>query len=190
MAVFFYFCFFPGQLEIKSESKMKRVAIFGNTGAGKSTLSRYLAQRTGLSLVTLDLIEYRPGGAPVPHEEYLRAHAEVLDQDAWIIDGFGSVPSARQRFDAADTLVYLDLPLSVHAWWVTKRFFKGLFRNPEGWPEGSPMWKSTLRSYRTIWLCHKKLTPRYRRMVDEYQNQKTVFHLRSRKEISRFMKLV
>ena len=169
---------------------MKKVAIFGNTGAGKSTLSRHLAEKTGLPLVTLDLIEYRPGGEPVPHEEFLKAHADVLEQDAWIIDGFGSVPSAWQRFDAADTLVYLDLPLSVHAWWVTKRLFKGLFRNPEGWPEGSPMWKSTIRSYRTIWLCHKKLTPRYRRLVEENRDRKTVFHLRSAREIKRFVELV
>ncbi|NOD95235.1 adenylate kinase [Ruegeria sp. HKCCD4884] len=169
---------------------MQKVAIFGNTGAGKSTLSRYLAQKTGLPLVTLDLIEYSPGGAPVPHEEYLSAHAGVLEQDTWIIDGFGSVPSAWQRFEAADTLVYLDLPLAVHAWWVTKRFFKGLLRTPEGWPEGSPMWKSTVRSYRTIWLCHQKLTPRYRKAVDEYKTKKTVFHLRSPGDIRRFMELV
>ena len=168
---------------------MKKIAIFGNTGAGKSTLSRYLAQRTGLPLITLDMIEFRPGGEPVSKEEYLSVHAEVLEQSEWIIDGFGDVASAWQRFEAADTLVYLDLPLPVHAWWVTKRFFKGLLRNPEGWPEGSPLWKSTLRSYRTIWLCHKKLTPRYRSVVDECQSKKTVFHLRSPKEIRRFMKL-
>ena len=166
---------------------MKKVAVFGNTGAGKSTLSRILAERTGLPLVALDMIEYRPGGEPVPREEYLRAHAEILEQDAWVIDGFGCVPSAWKRFEAADTLVHIDLPLYVHAWWVTKRFFKGLFKTPEGWPEGSPMWRSTMRSYRTIWLCHQKLTPRYRKMVDDYQDSKTVFHLRSPQEIRRFV---
>ena len=169
---------------------MKKVAVFGNTGAGKSTLSRNLAQKTGLPLVTLDMIEYRPGGEPVPHEEYLRAHADIIVQDAWVIDGFGCVPSAWQRFKTADTLVYLDLPLYVHAWWVTKRFFKGLFKNPEGWPEGSPLWKSTMKSYRNMWLCHQKLTPRYRKMVDEYQDSKTVFHLRSPQEIRRFLAMV
>ena len=39
---------------------------------------------------------------------------------------------------------------------------KGLFRNPPGWPENSPLWASTLDSYRVIWLCHRRLTPRYR----------------------------
>ena len=50
--------------------EMTRVAIFGNTGAGKSTLARKLAAVTGLPLYPLDLIQWRVGDAPVPHEEY------------------------------------------------------------------------------------------------------------------------
>ena len=63
---------------------------------------------------------------------------------AWIIDGFGCRKSAWERFAAADTLVYIDLPLVTHAWWVTKRLFRGLWVTPEGWPEGSRILRSTL----------------------------------------------
>ena len=59
----------------------------------------------------------------------------------------------------ADTLVYVDLPLATHYWWVTKRLIKGLFATPEGWPDNSPMWSSTMDSYRVIWRCHRRLTP-------------------------------
>jgi adenylate kinase family enzyme len=48
---------------------VKRVAIFGNAGAGKSTLARRLAELTGLPLHPLDLIAFRPGGGAVPHED-------------------------------------------------------------------------------------------------------------------------
>ena len=41
---------------------MKKVAVFGNAGGGKSTLSKRLAELTGLPLVVLDLIQYKPGG--------------------------------------------------------------------------------------------------------------------------------
>jgi len=57
---------------------MKRVAIFGNTGAGKSTLAKHLAELTRLPLYPIDIIQYRAGGGKVPHEEYLKAHAELL----------------------------------------------------------------------------------------------------------------
>ena len=33
---------------------MKKVAVFGNAGGGKSTLSKSLAEMTGLPLVALD----------------------------------------------------------------------------------------------------------------------------------------
>jgi len=166
---------------------MKRVAVFGNSGAGKSTLARRLAGLTGLPLYPLDLIQFRPGGEPVPHDEYLKAHAEILSRESWIIDGYGDTPSAWERFAAADTLIHLDLPLATHFWWVTKRFLKGAFVSPEGWPEGSPMWSSTLNSYRVIGLCHRHLTPKYRQLIADEAARKRVHHLRSPAEIRRFL---
>ena len=138
---------------------MKRVAVFGNAGGGKSTLAKRLADLTRLPLYPLDMIQYRDGGGEVPQEEYLKAHADLLRRDEWIIDGFGSVASAWERFSKADTLVYVDLSLITHHWWVTKRLIKGLFIAPEGWPKNSPMWRSAMSSYRVLWLCHLRLTP-------------------------------
>jgi adenylate kinase family enzyme len=98
---------------------MKRVAVFGNAGGGKSTLAKRLAAVTRLPLYVVDTMQWGPGGAEVPHEEYLRAHADLLRQEKWIIDGFGCVASAWERFSRADALVYIDLPLVTHYWWVT-----------------------------------------------------------------------
>jgi adenylate kinase family enzyme len=162
---------------------MKRVAVFGNTGGGKSTLARRLAELTRLPLYPLDLIQYRIGGDPVPEEEYLKTHAELLRQEEWIIDGYGSAASAWERFTVADTLVYIDLPLRTHYWWVTKRLIEGLFVNPEGWPERSPIWSSTINCYKVVWSCHRGLTPSYRRLVVEAAASKRVCHLKSRAEM-------
>ena len=166
---------------------MKKVAVFGNTAAGKSKLSRQLAETTGLPLITLDKVMYLPGGEKIPHEEYLRIHSEVLETEEWVIDGFGCVPSAWERFSKADTLVYIDLPIFTHFLWVTKRFLKGIFVNPEGWPERSPVVKSTITSYRVLWLCHRKLTPRYRKLVLNASDQKLVIHLKSPGSIREFL---
>jgi adenylate kinase family enzyme len=68
---------------------MKKVAVFGNTGGGKSTLSKRLSEITGLPLYALDKIQYQSGGAEVPNEEYKRTHEKILATDRWIIDGFG-----------------------------------------------------------------------------------------------------
>jgi adenylate kinase family enzyme len=169
---------------------MKRVAVFGNAGAGKSTLAKRLAQLTGLPLHPLDLVEYRAGGEKVPHDEYLTAHANLLLQDQWIIDGYGGAALAWERFSKADTLVYIDLPLVRHYWWVTKRLFKSPFVHPEGWPERSPIWSSTFSCYRTIWLCHRRLTPKYRQLVADAGSSKRVHHLKSAGEMAAFLTAV
>jgi adenylate kinase family enzyme len=170
---------------------MKRVAVFGNAGGGKSTLARRLAALTGLPLYVLDMIQFRAGSDKVPHkvphDEYLQAHAELLRRDEWIIDGFGCVASAWERFARADTLVYVDLPLGTHYWWVTKRLIKGLFAAPPGWPENSPLWQSTMSSYKVVGGCHRGLTPRYRQLVADAAASRRVHHLTSPAGITAFL---
>jgi len=169
---------------------MRKVAVFGNAGAGKSTLARRLAEATGLSLYPIDKIQWRAGGDPVPREEYLKQHADLLTRDQWVIDGYGCTASAWERFAAADTLVYVDLPLLTLHWWVTKRFIKSLFKTPEGWPDRSPIWSSTVSSYRVLWPCHRHLTPKYRQLVAEMSASKRVHHLKSAREIKAFLQAV
>jgi adenylate kinase family enzyme len=64
---------------------MRRIAVFGNAGGGKSTLSRQLAEMTRLPLYVLDLIEYPAGyrsneenGGKISADEYARLHADIL----------------------------------------------------------------------------------------------------------------
>lgn len=166
---------------------MKKVAIFGNAGGGKSALARKLAEVTRIPLYVVDMMQFRAGGVAVPHEEYLKAHAELLQRDAWIIDGFGGAKCAWERFAAADTLIYIDLPLLTHFLWVTKRLMKGLIVTPPGWPEGSPVLSSTISSYRVLWACHRHLTPKYRELVSAVRQYKRVHHLRSGADIDAFL---
>ena len=166
---------------------MQKVAVFGNAGGGKSTLSRKLSEITDLPLYVLDKLQYRSGGVKVPEDEYKQAHGELIGSNQWVIDGFGSLDTVWQRLDQADSLVYVDLPIYRHFWWVTKRMVKGLFVPPEGWPEGSPILKSSLTSYQALWLCHKYLTPKYRNYVEQAQGTKRVYHLKTVAQTSQFL---
>jgi adenylate kinase family enzyme len=165
---------------------MKKVAVFGNAGGGKSTLSKRLSQITGLPLYPLDKMKYLVGGGEVPHENYKRTHEKILATDQWIIDGFGCMETVWLRLDEADTLFYIDLPLYNHFWWVTKRFITGYFKQPEGWPEKSPIWKGSMNSYRVLQLCHKHLTPKYRQYIEQAKSAKSVYHIRSAKQMTQF----
>ena len=161
---------------------MKKVAVFGNAGGGKSTVARKLAALTGLPLHVIDMMPLQAGG-----EEVRKAHAELVQRDAWIIDGFGGVQAAWERFARADTLVYLDLPLFSHFLGVTRRMMKGLLAAPEGWPQGTPVIRTSMQSYGVLWPCHRHLTPKYRRLVAEARSEKDVHHLRSGAEVAAFL---
>jgi adenylate kinase family enzyme len=168
---------------------MKKVAVFGNAGGGKSTLSKRLSEITRLPLHVLDKIQYQSGGK-VLQEDYNRSHQQILETDRWIIDGFGCMETLWIRLNEADSLVFVDLPLSVHFWWVTKRLISGYFNPPSGWPEKSPILKSSMTSYRTLWLCHKFLTPKYREYVEKAQSAKRLYHIRSTEQISQFLEAI
>jgi adenylate kinase family enzyme len=167
---------------------MNKVAVFGNAGGGKSALSRRLAEITGLPLYVLDIMQFRGGryrpeekdGGKIPDEQYSTIHHDILRRDQWIVDGYGSLSSTWERLSAADTLVYIDLPIHAHYWGVTKRFATGLFLSPNGWPVNSPLWESTLDGYQVIGRCHRHLTPRYRQLVADAASSKRVYHLTSR----------
>jgi adenylate kinase family enzyme len=169
---------------------MKRVAVFGNAGGGKSTLARHLAEITRLPLHVVDMLRFKPGGEAVPREEYLKLHRALLGEDTWIIDGHGDIASDWERFGRADTLVYVDLPLPTHYWRVTKRLIKGLFADPAGWPENSPLWSSTFSSYRVIPLHRRLMTPKYRQFVVDMAASKRVHHLKSPRAVTTFLDTV
>lgn len=83
--------------------------VIGSGGAGESTLSRRIATATGLPLVHLDRLYWRPGWVPTPTKEWHRVVELAVAADRWVIDGnYGRTLDV--RFAAADTVVFLDVP--------------------------------------------------------------------------------
>lgn len=124
--------------------------IFRKSGGGKSTLAKRISKELGIALHPLDLIEFEPTGGKVPEDEFRAAHGAILNQESWVIEGLGQLITFWDRVDAADTLVYVDLPYSTHYCWVIKRIVRSFFKRPEGWPEGSSVWKGSLSSLRML----------------------------------------
>ncbi|WP_126452359.1 adenylate kinase [Sulfuriflexus mobilis] len=165
---------------------MSKVVVFGKPGGGKSTLSRKLSAETGIKLCALDLIEYKKNGERVSPEEYSKKHADLIDADNWIIEGLGTLESFWLRIDAADTLIYVDLPYYVGYWWVTKRLLKSLFVKPEGWPEGCSVLKGTFAGWKYLRLSPKFWTPEFFEEIQLRGKGKDIYRITSVKEINNF----
>lgn len=100
--------------------EIQRIMVFGAPGSGKSTLARQLGARTGLPVVHLDQIFWKPGWEERPRAEANAMIAEVQARARWIIDGNRSalMPARAAR---AELMVYLDHPLWRRLWRVVRR---------------------------------------------------------------------
>ncbi len=168
---------------------MKRVAVFGKPGGGKSTFSRHLANIIGVELYPLDLIEYKANGEKISAAEYAQSHLELLNKEAWIIDGLGTIDSFWQRIDAADTLIYIDLPYWQHYWFVTKRLIKSPFVSPEGWPEGSSIIQGTVAGWKYLRLSPRFWTDELLVKLKDRADEKSFHHIQSLSELKNLLNI-
>ena len=165
---------------------MKKIAVFGKPGSGKSTLSKNLASATGIKLHALDSIVYKKNGDLVDRKTYDKKHETILSSDSWIIDGFGPVESFNKRLEIADTLIYIELPYVISYWLVTKRFLKGTVVKPEGWPEGSSILRGTLESYKVLKLCPKFWNDSFMQRLEKISTNKSLYVIRSISQLNSF----
>ena len=93
---------------------VRKVAIISSaSGNGKTTLGRELAARLEVPFVELDALVHGPDWVETPDDD-LRAQVEpIVESDAWVIDGAYRGKLGDLVLDAADVVVWLDLPLRV-----------------------------------------------------------------------------
>lgn len=116
---------------------MRRILIIGSGGAGKSALARRLGASAGLPVIHLDAHFWHDGWVETPKEEWNRIVGEMLQRDAWIMDGnYGGTLDL--RLAACDTVIFLDMPRLTCAWRVIRRRFMHSGRARPEMPAGCP----------------------------------------------------
>ena|SRR6266851_1650423 len=166
---------------------MTRVAVIGNGGGGKSTMCRQLSRALNIPCYTIDKIQWKPGWQRTPEEEFREKHEHILAQEKWIIDGWGPREAIQQRFELADTLIFVDHPLYIHYWWAAKRQFLSIFREYQDGPEGSPLLPVTFRMFRTIHAVHYTMRPWLLETLASFKDGKDIIHIHSPREMQVFI---
>ena len=165
---------------------MKRVMIYGGSGSGKSTLAQMLGDITGLPVVHIDPMYWKPDWVQRDDAE---THALVLEaaaKDLWVFDGNHS-RSIPDRLARADHLIYLDMPTYLRLWRVFSRTIKYWGRPRPDMAEGCPerfSWE-----FLTVWVAgyYKRSHARDVALLTSAPDHVKCYHLKSRREVRQFL---
>lgn len=86
---------------------MKKIAIIGSAGAGKTTLARELASRLHVKVVHLDRLFWKRNWIGKSRGTRVEIMDHLVLQSQWIIEGT-YIDSSESRLNAADTIIFLD----------------------------------------------------------------------------------
>ena len=127
---------FTGVSSKLSAKPIKRVAIFGPSGTGKTTLSKWLSKLLGLEIQHLDKIRFDSRGRLKSKEQFDLAFQEILNQPTWIIDGLYWYPLRQPgkttvvlrnwtlietQLREADLIIFMDFSIRTSFTWLLKR---------------------------------------------------------------------
>lgn len=164
---------------------MRRIAIIGSSGSGKSTLARQLQTILGLPVFHLDRLYWKPGWVPTERQEWRQIQQELIGRPEWIIDGnYGS--TVELRVEAADTIIFLDLPRALCLWRAFQRRITYRAADRPDMGEGCPE-KVDWAFVTWIWNFPARDRPKLLNLLERYRHTKQVIHLRSPREANAFL---
>ncbi len=162
---------------------MKRVLVIGSCGSGKSTFARRLQEITGLKLIHLDKIHWKPNWTETPKEEWIGKVREIIKGDSWIINGnYGGTMEIRMA--VCDTVVWLNFPRTVCTWRVLKRvaFYKK--QNRPDMADGCDE-RFDWEFLKYVWNFPRDKNPHIKSRLEKFEDIK-IFNLKSNREIEDF----
>lgn len=167
---------------------MRKIMVMGvSAGAGKSTFARQLGDVLQIGVYHLDTLFWKPGWVQAEDEEFAAGQRKIVhNQEQWIIEG-NYTGTYDIRAEAADTVIYLELPIYICLYRVVKRWLKYRGKTRPDLGEGCPDkldWEF-IRFICTTYYPRKKKMKERLRLFQVQGNE--VYFLKRRKEIQDFL---
>lgn len=102
---------------------IKRIAIMGGPGTGKSTLANNLGKELNLPIYHLDGIHHLENWVPRDKEERDKIILEKTQEPKWVIDGTYKT-TLEERVKAADLIIFLNYSAIARLKGIFSRYFK------------------------------------------------------------------
>ncbi|HEX9962862.1 MAG TPA: DNA topology modulation protein [Pyrinomonadaceae bacterium] len=168
---------------------MKKILVIGSSGAGKSTFSRRLSEKTGLEVIHLDRLYWKPNWVETTDKTEWKAVVEkALAGDVWIIDGSysGTLP---MRLEKCDTVIFLDMPRALCVYRLLKRL---ALHRPGARPDMADGcdekfdWEF-IKFIKWTWNYPARSKPKVEALLKSCENEKKIIRLKSKREIENFL---
>lgn len=114
---------------------VRRIAVIGISGVGKSTFARSLSAALCLPLYHMDQLFWDRNWQAVQDTKWLAAEHDLIKQECWIIEGYIN-PQSIGRLSSAEKIIYLDFSGFHCAWNGLKRWWKYKGKKRPELPEG------------------------------------------------------
>ena len=155
--------------------KQHRILVIGSPGAGKSTFSRKLRDKTGLTLYYLDMIFHHSDRTTVSRDEFDEKLLHILETKQWIIDG-NYQRTLPIRFEKCTGVFLFDLPVEQCLQGAAARIGKA--REDLPWVE-----TELDREFKQYILDFQKdQIPKIYELIEKYKGSREVTIFRSREE--------
>jgi adenylate kinase family enzyme len=172
----------------------RRIAVWGVTGSGKTTLAKRLGEALNLGVVELDAIRHARGWDSTDWPEFREVLTERLDAlpEGWVVEGsYSAIMDA--YLSRIDTMVWIHLPFHTSFWRLLKRTVSRGITRTQLYTATGPHESLRLSffSRRSIlwWSIsmHRRSTKVRRERIAVLPPQVRVYELRSAREVNGFV---
>ncbi|NHJ40948.1 MAG: hypothetical protein FK731_13035 [Asgard group archaeon] len=170
---------------------MKRIAIIGNSGAGKSYLAIILANELSIPVYHIDKILWKPNWVRTPEKEFIKKHNAIVEKDTWILDGVGYKSTFDYRFEKADAIIFLDVSPEICFENAKKRMQEDILRPNPYVTENCP-YSYELKDLQleVINSFHTEFRPFILEKIARYEKNKKIIHLKGNSDLVELYKLL
>jgi adenylate kinase family enzyme len=166
----------------------KRIIIVGNSGSGKSTISRQLGELLKLPVVHLDKEYWQKGWVRPPQEEWNEKIKTLVSAPEWIMDGIFS-DSLEIRLIRADTVIFLDYNRFVCLYGALKRWRTYLGKSRPDAAEGCVEKIDFVLLKWVLWTFPNKSRKKIINHLSKHDS-KNIIVIKNRKALNQFLRTI
>lgn len=159
--------------------------IIGCGGSGKTTFAKKLHRITGIPLIHLDKLYWKPNWEEPGKAEWTAIVKNTIEPERWIIDGnYGS--TMHIRFERADTIIFMDRSRCLCLYRMMKRVLTHYGQTRPDMGEGCGE-KLDWKFIRYIYGYNDTRRPKILQDLEKLKTHKNVVILSNNREVKHFL---